>query len=425
MRTDKLIRLDDLSANIFNRKDGNTTTGKLTKAIPLSVRNRLFIQLLKDQASNFDSLYEILDYMGIEFHYEYFSVMVINIRQSEKQYNLKETVSSIINEAFKNKNDMVPYIIYLKSNRKIGVLLNIENGSSEESLKLIYRGANTIRNGMNCRFSSTVDIGIGNVYQGINGISRSYQEAAYCTDYRLTDSNSIVSYRQLKFDFEVYYPLNIEKKLTNCILAGNEKDASDLLMGIFQENFRCHNLPFEISKCLLFDIKSTVIKIVAEMSRDHSDDIYSNLLLKSGVLECETINEVYEAITDMIVSICIYINENKRSHNMDLLGEIYRHLNENYTNSTICIAEISQNVGVTPNYLSQFFKEQTEESIMVYINKMRINKAKEILKYSQDNLETIAKKVGYTNDAILIRAFKKLEGITPGQYRQACRRITE
>jgi len=72
---------------------------------------------------------------------------------------------------------------------------------------------------------------------------------------------------------------------------------------------------------------------------------------------------------------------------------------------------------MNPSYLSYFFKEQTGENFIDYLNKVRIEKAKELLKDSSMSLSEIASQVGYSNAGYFNRIFKKIVGITPGQYR--------
>ncbi|UZQ86925.1 helix-turn-helix transcriptional regulator [Thermoclostridium stercorarium] len=57
-------------------------------------------------------------------------------------------------------------------------------------------------------------------------------------------------------------------------------------------------------------------------------------------------------------------------------------------------------------------------SITDYLNTYRIEKAKNMLKNSNLNLEKIALSVGYNNIQSFKRYFKKYEGITPSEYRK-------
>ncbi len=66
--------------------------------------------------------------------------------------------------------------------------------------------------------------------------------------------------------------------------------------------------------------------------------------------------------------------------------------------------EFKKYIGLTPNE---------------YLNLIRINHSKELLKYSQLTVEEIAIKCGYNYPSHFINQFKKFEGSTPLQYRKA------
>ena len=63
------------------------------------------------------------------------------------------------------------------------------------------------------------------------------------------------------------------------------------------------------------------------------------------------------------------------------------------------------------------YKEKYTVSIPDYINAMRINKAKKLLRDTSQSVQLIAASVGFTESSTFIRIFKKIEGITPGVYR--------
>ncbi len=58
---------------------------------------------------------------------------------------------------------------------------------------------------------------------------------------------------------------------------------------------------------------------------------------------------------------------------------------------------------------------------MRYIEQRRMEKAKQLLGETSLTVNEIALQTGFTNSAVLIRTFKKINGITPGQYRQVLR----
>lgn len=82
------------------------------------------------------------------------------------------------------------------------------------------------------------------------------------------------------------------------------------------------------------------------------------------------------------------------------------------------VSTIADRFDLHPNYLSRLFKQQVGIGLLDYINMVRIEEAKKLLKSEYGNLETIARKVGYTNVKTFTRVFTKTEGITPGKYRE-------
>lgn len=69
------------------------------------------------------------------------------------------------------------------------------------------------------------------------------------------------------------------------------------------------------------------------------------------------------------------------------------------------------------SYLSSAFKARMGISFVDYVNKVRISHAKELLKNTSKKMYQIAQAVGYENVKYFFRVFKKMEGVTPEQYR--------
>lgn len=67
--------------------------------------------------------------------------------------------------------------------------------------------------------------------------------------------------------------------------------------------------------------------------------------------------------------------------------------------------------------LSKIFSEQEGMPIEQYIIAQRIERVKELLSYGEKNLNEISMELGYSSSSALINQFKKLTGITPGQFR--------
>ncbi len=87
-------------------------------------------------------------------------------------------------------------------------------------------------------------------------------------------------------------------------------------------------------------------------------------------------------------------------------------------NESINLDMISQTVFLSPNYFSTFFKENTGYNVSEYLIKVRIEKAKELLKDFKLTVSKISEMVGYEDPNYFNQLFKRLEGIPPGEYRK-------
>lgn len=71
------------------------------------------------------------------------------------------------------------------------------------------------------------------------------------------------------------------------------------------------------------------------------------------------------------------------------------------------------------SYLSSAFKARMGISFVDYVNLVRVSHAKELLRGTSKKMYQIAQAVGYENVKYFFRVFKKIEGITPEQYRNS------
>ena len=75
-------------------------------------------------------------------------------------------------------------------------------------------------------------------------------------------------------------------------------------------------------------------------------------------------------------------------------------------------------VGVTaPFYLSKLFKQETGMCFQDYVNQERVNRAADLLLFSDLSLPEIAHYVHFPNQSYFGKIFKKVKGISPGSYR--------
>lgn len=93
------------------------------------------------------------------------------------------------------------------------------------------------------------------------------------------------------------------------------------------------------------------------------------------------------------------------------------YIQANYYNN-LNINHISEKLEVTSSYLSKILKKETGLSFIDFLTNTRIEKATQIMKDQSVKIYDVAELVGYSNQHYFCRAFKKIMGVSPTEYKR-------
>ena len=87
----------------------------------------------------------------------------------------------------------------------------------------------------------------------------------------------------------------------------------------------------------------------------------------------------------------------------------------------IYLESIAEKLGLSPSYLSRTFKKDTGKNLQNYIIEVRLNRASEMLAYSDESIPAIAEFVGFPSQSYFGKVFKDNMNMTPKEYRESHR----
>lgn len=105
-----------------------------------------------------------------------------------------------------------------------------------------------------------------------------------------------------------------------------------------------------------------------------------------------------------------------RNKSEDIVEKAMAFIELNYYNP-INVDLLCKHVNYSRSYFSRLFKEEVGQSIPDYINNIRIQKAKMLLKNTELNVNGVAKSVGFDDQFYFSKLFKKLTGAAPTSYK--------
>jgi|GEM_PF-413939 len=138
-------------------------------------------------------------------------------------------------------------------------------------------------------------------------------------------------------------------------------------------------------------------------------------LQKPAVKE-DTMSILYAIYAEILrVQSAAYIPTAKRKH-LDLAVQ---YISENFADESLNVDRVAAVAGMSESHFRRIFKSAYHLSPVKYINSIRLNRAKEMIRYSGASFSEIASKTGFANLYYFSRIFKKEIGCTPSEYREA------
>lgn len=133
-----------------------------------------------------------------------------------------------------------------------------------------------------------------------------------------------------------------------------------------------------------------------------------------SIVNSDSLKKVIRIFSDFAVKV---INELRQARETELIiNKAINYIENNYDRK-ISLEDIAVELNMSKPYLCNLFKQKTGETTSVYINKLRIEKAKKLLLKRDQGIKEIFEEVGFTNQYYFSKIFKKFTGMTITEYR--------
>ena len=142
-------------------------------------------------------------------------------------------------------------------------------------------------------------------------------------------------------------------------------------------------------------------------------DLYIN-----KIDQCKRMTEIFEYRKRSLYDFAKLVVEEREKRANSRYTEQCKEYIRKYYHQKICIPDIAEALGVSESHLSRIFKKETGESIQKYSMHMRIERAENLLKYSEASLTEISEYLCFSSQSHFGKVFKVYKNMTPKQYRE-------
>lgn len=208
-----------------------------------------------------------------------------------------------------------------------------------------------------------------------------------------------------------------EERLAAAVRLLRIDDACTLVEEMFGW-FTEHETGPEQIRILVYSCAYAVTQIAVERNAIMSDGQLTSLLTRlPAASEDMDSDRMREGLLELLRETLALLSEERRTHTRAYLYEVKSYLDEHF-DQRISLKQLAERVFVDAFYLGKEFHRQFGCSVNEYQNRLRIERAAEMLETTQLRLHEIASAVGYNNYNNFYHNFRRITGSNPEQRRK-------
>ncbi|MCS7461330.1 helix-turn-helix domain-containing protein [Paenibacillus doosanensis] len=382
--------------------DADRSESEILLYKPLA-RNTCLSKLLKHESDHVDyaETARTMELLDISFPHEYYRCLVMLL--DEGQLNPEALLEQLKPEL--DQRLVAMYWVELDGRSK-ALILNADSGEAEEE------AVGLLREGLRGASVAYRAIGAGRQYRSLVELHLSYAEALRALEYRFIQEDGAILYAERFSDTHEWKgTIGEEEELKLAIRNGNAASAVEMAHRVVRTELQASRLPLGGIRFLCYRVATCALAALEELNIARTPSVSPNELLQQeepGTM-LDTIRRLYEEAARLAA-------EERQSRNDHLIREIRTYLEQHYTDQNLSLTSVADTFGISPSYLSRYFKSQTGTNFVDYVNRRRIEASKRLLT-GETTIVQVAQKVGFDNDITFRRLFKKYMGITPSQYK--------
>ncbi|WP_161556886.1 helix-turn-helix domain-containing protein [Paenibacillus amylolyticus] len=264
--------------------------------------------------------------------------------------------------------------------------------------------------------------GIGQTVNGWEEITRSYSSADTALRHRLTlGQNAIVLSEQLPGHMELHsykYLQMLADIVREFRLTGDGWRAQlDQMFIAFNED----QMNDKDIRMLLQSLIQMLAREFGELSERLQNQFDEPVLvrLRSQIQEVDTLEDIRGILMEWLKEVYRnYVAVNETKSHRAMINELRVYIEEHFDDPDLSLKHLSDRFQISGKYASYLFKEEFDMKFVDFLVKLRVEKACRMLTSTDTAIQDIAQQVGYANAISFGRVFKRVIGVTPGDYRK-------
>ncbi|MEK4073354.1 helix-turn-helix domain-containing protein [Paenibacillus sp. FSL M7-0656] len=339
---------------------------------------------------------------------------------STNQNILKIALMNVVEELVQNETQFGGWAEWFGNRRLIVMIASDEQEGLDRELLMDLAKQMHMWIAENFRLRFT--FGIGRTVPGWEEITRSYASADAGLQHRLTlGKDAIVLSEQLpdRIELQSYkYLQMLADFVREFRLTGDGwRTQLDQMFVAFNEDQITDNDIRMLLQALIQMLSREFGELSERLQSQFSEEILTRL--RSDIQQVETLEGIQEILQEWLKEVYRnYVSVNETKSHRAMINELRIYIEEHFDDPDLSLKHLSDRFQISGKYASYLFKEEFEMKFVDFLVKLRVEKACRLLSASDMAVQDIALQVGYANAISFGRVFKRIMGVTPGDYRK-------
>ncbi|RAU92349.1 response regulator [Paenibacillus sp. YN15] len=262
--------------------------------------------------------------------------------------------------------------------------------------------------------------GIGNRVNDLAELYLSCQEARSAVEYKFfTGRGSLVDIRDIgsaRMALDVSSMYDGQAKVIQMMRLGDTETVRNKAGEILSALRSNRSLPAGYVQSICVELVTLASKAFLELGEEVETTGLSLPNMIQDIYRQDNAADLTELVLDFLEQMTLYMAKRHKNKNSATIKKIKDLIAAKYMEN-LTVARISEEIFLSPNYISLVFKKETGESVTEYLTKVRMEAAKELLLDKDLKILDISEMVGYENATYFSTVFKKHTGLHPQKYR--------
>jgi AraC-like DNA-binding protein len=177
------------------------------------------------------------------------------------------------------------------------------------------------------------------------------------------------------------------------------------------------NIVGNVGKELFFTIKKEFGPVVKLPENNLTERLFFDMYEKTGKKEWKNLYDISSATYGFLMNFMKDLRTRNAGSENNTVEQAAQYMERHLTDN-IDVKVIAPRFGYTREHFTRLFRQTTGASPGNYLVNLRLEKAKQLLRLTDEKLESIAVACGFANANYLCRLFRKKFGLTPVQYKR-------